>query len=197
MTERDFDRFSALMLGLAENFGRHLSPQGLALRFRALEARSIEDVEAAGMRLMLARRQASMPTVADFLETLDDGGEDRAAEEAGKVLTAIREHGGYSGVVFDDPVTQAVIVRAYGGWARLCAECGDGEALRWFRRDFAATWLAYRRRGIRVFGALPGRFGAEGLDASSGRPALIGDPERAKAVLLGNERPAPAALPPR
>lgn len=49
--------------------------------------------------------------------------EDKAIVEVGKVLEAVRKHGAYWSVVFDVPVTQAVIARAYGGWARLCYEC--------------------------------------------------------------------------
>ena len=96
-----------------------------------------------------------MPTVADFLEHMSGGAvEDMAEVEAGKVLAAIGEHGSYASVVFDDPVTQAVIVRAYGGWVKLCAECGAQESEKWFRKDFAKTWAAYSRQGIRQNGCL-------------------------------------------
>jgi hypothetical protein len=76
--------------------------------------------------------------------------------EAGKVLTAIARHGGYASVVFDDPVTQAVIVQAYGSWVKLCEECGVEEPEKWFRKDFAKTWAAYSRQGVQQHGHLPG-----------------------------------------
>lgn len=66
MKECDFSRFSALMLGLVENFGQSLSPQGIALRFRALVEYSIDEVEQAALSLMLNRKYASMPTVQSF-----------------------------------------------------------------------------------------------------------------------------------
>ena len=105
--------------------------------------------------------------------------EDRAIVEAGKVLEAVRQHGAYSSVVFDSPVTQAVIVRAYGGWARLCSEC-DAKG---FRREFARTWTAYYRQSVRLFGHLPGF--VETANRSNGYyehippPILIGDTARA------------------
>lgn len=41
--------------------------------------------------------------------------------EAAKVLKAIGDVGGYQSVVFDDPVTMAVIHGSYGGWRLLSA----------------------------------------------------------------------------
>ena len=78
--------------------------------------------------------------------------EDRDIVEVGKVLEAVRKHGAYCSVIFDAPVTQAVIARAYRGWARLCSECNA----KGFRREFARTWMAYYRQGVRMFGHLPG-----------------------------------------
>lgn len=146
MNEQDFSRFSALMLGLAENYGQSLSSQGIALRFRALTEHDIDAVEQAALSLMLHRKYASMPTVAELLEHVQGGSVEGNAEvEVGKVLTGISEHGSYASVVFDDAVTQAVIVQAYGGWVKLCVDCGTEEPEKWFRKDFTRIWAAYSR----------------------------------------------------
>ena len=116
MKESDFDRFSFVMLCLAENYGQSVSSEGLLFRFDALKAYEIEALEQAAKAVIMNRKYTTMPTVADFLEHISGGSaEDKAEVEAGKVLTAIGRHGGYASVVFDDPVTQAVIVQAYGG----------------------------------------------------------------------------------
>ena len=194
MTEHDFDRFSGVMFGVAENYGQSISPQGVALRFKALAAHEINEVERAAMSIIMCRKYTSMPTVADFLEHLNGGSaEDKAEVEAGKVLTAIATHGGYASVVFDDPVTQAVIVQAYGGWVKLCEECGAEEPEKWFRKDFAKTWAAYGRQGVRLFGHLPGR--TEITNHASGwlkhipAPVLVGDLGKALAVLEAGKQP--------
>ena len=117
----------------------------------------------------------------------DKGGfaplEDAALVEVGKVLSAISRHGAYSSVVFDNPITQAVIVHAYGGWVRLCRAC-DAQG---FHMDFARTWAAYRRQGIRHTGHLPGitetTNRANGWHEHIPPPLLIGDPDKARAVL--------------
>ena len=188
MREHDFERFSAVMLGVAENYGQSLSPEGISIRFTALAGHDISEVERAAYALIVCRKYTTMPTIADFLEHMGGGAvEDKAEVEVGKVLSAISAHSGYASVVFDDPVTQAVIVQAYGGWVKLCAECGAQESEKWFRKDFAKTWAAYSRQGVKQSGCLPGII--EIANRSNGHndhippPKLIGDPAKALALL--------------
>ena len=188
MQENDFDRFSSVMLGVAENYGQSLSSEGISLRFKALESFPVGEVERAAMSIIVCRKYTSMPTVADFLEHIGGGSaEDKAEVEAGKVLSAIGRHGAYSSVVFDDPVTQAVIMHAYGGWVNLCRDCGVEESEKWFRKEFAKAWAAYRRQGVKYVGHLPGII--EITNASNGHfdhipaPQLLGNPAKAQAVL--------------
>ena len=188
MTQVDFKRFSALIQGVAECYGQSLSAQGIALRFKLLEPFDFAEVQNAAYSVMATRKYTSMPTPADFLEHISGGSaEDRAEVEAGKVLEAIGRHGPYASVVFDDAVTQAVIVLAYGGWPKLCADCGVEESERWFRKNFAKTWAAYSRQGVKQAGHLPGLI--ETTNCSNGYhehiapPKLIGDPVKARAVL--------------
>ena len=103
------------------------------------------------------------------------------------MLDAIGRHGAYSSVVFDDAVTQAVIVQAYGGWPKLCQTCGVEESENWFRRNFAKTWAAYSRQGVKQSGHLPGLFEitnhSNGYHEHIDPPKLIGDSAKARAVL--------------
>ena len=192
MTQADFDRFNALIQGVAECYGQTVTAPGILLRFTLLAAYEFEDVKKAALSIMASRKYTTMPTPADFLEHLGGGSiEDKAEVEAGKVLTAIGQHGSYASVVFDDPVTQAVIVQAYGGWTQLCADCGSssakGESEKWFRKDFAKIWAAYSRQDVKQYGHLPGLFEISNrsngyLDAIPA-PKPIGDPDKARAVL--------------
>ena len=188
MTQADFDPFSELIQGVAECYGQSLSAQGIALRFKLLEQFSFAEVQNAALSIMATRKYTSMPTPAEFLEHIGGGAaEDKAEVEAGKVLSAIGRHGAYASVVFDDAVTQAVIVQAYGGWPKLCADCGVEESEHWFRKNFAKTWAAYSRQGVKQAGHLPGLF--EISNCSNGYlqhiepPKLVGDPAKARAVL--------------
>ena len=188
MTQADFKPFSELIQGVAECHGQSLSAQGVALRFKLLEQFDMAEVRQAALSIMATRKYTSMPTPADFLEHISGGSaEDKAEVEAGKVLAAIGKHGAYASVLFDDAVTQAVIVQAYGGWPKLCADCGVEESEHWFRKNFAKTWAAYSRQGVKQSGHLPGLF--EITNYSNGffdyvdPPKLIGDPDKARAVL--------------
>ena len=188
MTQADFKPFSELIQGVAECYGQSLSAQGVALRFKLLEQFDFTEVRQAALSVMATRKYTSMPTPADFLEHISGGAaEDKAEVEAGKVLTAIGRHGGYASVVFDDPVTQAVILQAYGGWPKLCADCGVEESEHWFRKNFAKTWAAYSRQGVKQSGHLPGIIEitnhGKGFYEHIPAPQLVGDPVKARAVL--------------
>lgn len=189
-TEEHKRRFAEAMALLAENFGGELSKPGLQSRFTLLRAYPIEAVEKMAMRLMAERKYTRMPTVAEMLEYMGEGSvEDRAEIEAAKVLKAIGDVGGYQSVVFDDPVTMAVIHGSYGGWRSLCAETTEADA-RWFRQQFGKTYAAYARRDVKVFGHLPGQLeidAAAGESLHTPRPVLVGDQSRAKAVLEAGE----------
>lgn len=188
MTQADFDRFEILIQGVAECYGQTLSAQGIALRFKLLEQFSLSEVEKAALSIMATRKYTTMPVPADFLEHINGGAaEDKAEVETGKVLAAIGKHGGYASVVFDDAVTQAVIVQAYGGWPKLCTDCGVEESEHWFRKNFAKTWAAFARQGVKCTGHLPGIIEisnhGNGFYEHIDPPKLVGDPAKARAVL--------------
>lgn len=188
MTDKDKTRFASILGGMAEVYGKEISKQALALHFMVLSQFSVEQVQEAALSILANRKYTSMPTPADFVEHIAGGStEDQAEIEAGKVLEAIGMHGSYSSVAFDDPNTLAVIRQAYGGWVKLCEECGVEEPEKWFRHNFAKTWAAYRRQGVQQFGYLPGR--AEIQNTANGHlrfippPSLVGNPEKAKFII--------------
>jgi putative component of membrane protein insertase Oxa1/YidC/SpoIIIJ protein YidD len=106
--------------------------------------------------------------------------------EAIKVVNAITDIGPYKSVVFDDPVTQAVI-ESYGGWPDVCEECSNREKTKWFKIHFKNTYRAYARQGIKKFGHLPGTIELQnrinGCEEFIEKPALIGKKENALMVL--------------
>lgn len=183
MTQADFKPFSVLIQGVAECYGQSLSAQGIALRFKVLEHCDFSEVQKAALSIMATRKYTSMPTPADFLEHISGGSaEDKAEVEAGKVLAAIGKHGSYTSVVFDD----------HGGWSKLCADCGVEESENWFRKNFAKVWAAYSRQGVKLTGHLPGTFeisnSANGYHEHIEPPKLVGDPDKARAVLEAGKK---------
>ena len=198
MQQADFQKFKSMIIGVADCYGQTLTAEGIAMRFKLLERFSFAEVERAALAIMSTRKYTTMPTPGDFMEYLTGGNvEDLAEVEAGKVVTAIGQWGGYRSVVFDDPVTQAVIMNAYGGWIKLCEECGVEDSEKWFRKEFAKTYAAYRRQGVEHYGVLAGLTEVEntarGFSQFIEPPAYIGNPDKAQAVALGSSpghRPA-------
>jgi len=171
--KQDKPRFAALMEGLAENFSASLSRPGIDIRWRALKQYSIEQVEAAAHLILRTRRFTTMPTVADFVEAIEGGHEERAQLEAVNAWRAIQRIGGYSSVRFQDPVTAAVIDRRFGGWARLCEEQLETDR-KWFLRDFAEAYIRFAESGIKQIGHLAGRHEIE--NSARGHLAAIAAP---------------------
>ena len=186
MQEEDRQKFAALMIGLAENYGQAFTAEGITLRFKILAPYPISEVEAAAYSLLATRKYTTMPTVADFLERLGGGSvEDKAEVACSKALEAATVHGAYRSVVFDDPVLQAVINNNFGGWAKFC----QAEYDKWLRKDFCEAYAAYSRQGFAEYGYLPGlceiENSAKGLGQFVEPPAMIGAAEGCKAVLRG------------
>jgi hypothetical protein len=121
--DHDFEVFTSIMQGLADNFSAELSVPGLEMRFKALMAYPLAEIEAAALDILATRKFTKMPTVAEFVERMGGGSvDDRAEVEAGKVLRAIEDHGGYAPLwPFDDPSRRPSSSSGFGGgWTRIC-----------------------------------------------------------------------------
>jgi len=190
MTDKDKHEFAAIMAGLAENFGTTLTKAGLRMRFEALKQYSIEQVRNAAISILRTRKYLKMPTIAEFIEHLEGGSaEDIAQVEAAKVLEAIKVHGPYRSVVFDNPVTQAVIEYSFGGWTKL-AEDLDAKGEKWFFKDFERAYGAFARQGVKLGGTLLGicDHANQLIGHKKSEPVYIGNQEKARQVrLMGSD----------
>jgi len=70
--------------------------------------------------------------------------EDRALLAWGEVLKAIREHGGYRTVTFDDPLIM-VTIREICSWADLCGQ--ETDQLGWTKKEFLKVYGAHMNLG--------------------------------------------------
>ncbi len=141
MRDTDLQRFSLELLTITEAFyeRRKLAPEAVLIYFDALREYDLEAVIAA------LRRHVKTPGRCDFfpkpgnIEELIVGTKATAALRAWtKVERAIRSHGGYRSVVFDDPVVHAVLDEM-GGWVRLC-EVGSEKDLEFQRNVFCKRY---------------------------------------------------------
>lgn len=195
MNTQDLPRFAASLTAMAVLFDKPITPQVTEIYFRALQHFTIDEVEAGISKSCHTLK--FFPRPVELTEAVAGGSaniEDKAMTEACRVLEAIKAVGTYRTVVFDDPVTQAVIVQQFGGWSRFSELREDEE--KWFIKDFAAGYKAFARMGIKHYGALPGI--AANQNALTGRqwaeqPALIGDTQKALAVRSQGAQELPPA----
>ncbi len=177
LDERDV--FLQRFIGLCQFFGIEADEFRTQIYFRALNPYPVQDV-VQGVDKAISKCRF-FPRPVELLEFIEGKVEDRAEVEAGKVYQAIVEVSGSKAVVFDDPVTAAVVARGFGGWARLCSTLKESE-LTWFTKDFCRRYVSFTHQNVEHVGALPGRNGTEQI-------ALVGDTAKAQAALAaGNAR---------
>ena len=127
------------------------------------------------------------PKVADLVRILQGTTTDRASLAWGKVLEAMSAVGAYTDVVFDDPAIHAA-ADDMGGWPKMCRT--EIKELGLLQHRFMQSYRAYTERGQFDY---PRRLGGDRSPDSEyekaglklPRPAVIGDPGRAKLVYQG------------
>jgi len=182
-------RFLQGLAGLCQLHNRKVTKQMAKMYFFALGHFDIEDV----LRAMVAAVSMNkfFPKPSEIIEIMQGSPEDVAEVEASKVWKAITHVGGNQSVVFDNPVTSAVVEYGFGGWVKLCSEMRMDEE-KWFRKGFVKTYTAFSRQNVQHFGELAGR--AAISNAAHCKPhheslALIGDADQAQAALAaGNQQ---------
>lgn len=178
----DKKRFRFIMEGLAEDKGVQLSASGIGMKFEALKSFDIEDINRAALSMMANKKFSNMPAVSDFLEHLGGGNaEDRGQVQAAIVWQSIVKYGGARSIVFDDPVTMAVIHQGFGGWQKLCRET-EVDKMKWFIKDFTQLYGSFSRSNVKHIGFLAGYSDPVVAGVIQG-PVFVGDPQKCLALL--------------
>lgn len=193
MRQEDSERFGLCLLACSEMYGREVGEAAAGVWWKVLEQYDIEAVEAA-FSIHLADPDSGqfMPKPADIVRRMSGTTQDAALRAWAQVDRALRQVGPWQSVVFDDPVTMAVL-RDMGGWTALSEKSDDEWPF--VAREFENRYRGYKQRGEtpehprRLVGF------AEAGNMREGRaiapPVLIGDPARAAHVLAaGTDKPA-------
>lgn len=177
-------RFTDVMAALGEASGQEATDFKCKIYAQALEDMHIEQIEQAAWLIIKTRTFSTFPKIGELRDMVGGKVEDNAAIQAAAVWKAIKQYGSARSVVFDDPVTMAVILQGFGGWCKLCSELMEDQ-IQWFMKDFARHYIAFKRSNVQQYGLLAGW-----ADPIGKGPALIGNPEKAMKVLeMGNETP--------
>jgi hypothetical protein len=104
-----------------------------------------------------------------------------------KVKKSISTVGSYETVSFDDPIINRVI-QDMGGWIKLCSSSVD--ELPFIGNEFKARYTAFKGQGeipeypAKLYGICESENISKGLLNHIPAPILIGDPVKAKKVLM-------------
>lgn len=130
------------------------------------------------------------PKPADIIRLLEGGSGDRSMQAWSRVERAIRELGGLSSVVFDDPTIHAVI-QDMGGWERLC-DTPEERELQFRGNEFRKRYQGYALRPPQQYPpVLHGRIARQRARDSFPlpKPDLVGDPDQCQKVIeSGSDR---------
>lgn len=186
MQQHERGSFADLLTDVMAYYGKDVSEFLLSVWWNACESFDMSQVSKAIQKHACdPERGQFAPKVADIVRGLQGTSTDRAALAWGKVHEAMSAVGAYTDVVFDDPAIHAVI-EDLGGWPKVCRT--DLKEMSYLQHRFQEAHRAYTERGqFEYQRRLPGARCPDHEYSSRGiplpRPALVGDRDRAIAVL--------------
>lgn len=188
MTDNEKQAFAHLLTDVMAYYRQDATEFMLSVWWGACSRFSMEQVRKALQRHATDPEHGQFaPKVADVVRVLSGTTTDRAALAWGKVHEAMSAVGAYTDVVFDDPAIHAA-AEDMGGWPKMCRT--DLKELGLLQHRFMQSYRAYVERGQfdyprRLAGDRSPDNEYEKVGIKPPRPALIGDPERAKLVFQG------------
>ncbi len=186
MQQSDRRQFIALMADIGERYGKCISEPLMGIYWQALACFEWEDVEnALQAHIHNPDTRQFFPKPLDIVRFIEGSGETKALRAWTIVQKAICRVGVYQSLAFDDALIHAVI-EDMGGWVHLCSmtlEDAPFRALE-FQKRYLSFVIQKPKRYPRYL------FGINEIENTKNNylisgPLLIGDVERAKAVMRG------------
>lgn len=170
------EMFANYMTMLGEMFDKDVSKTLMEGYWQALEPYDDDQAEAAFKRLIVTVK--FFPRPAEVLEAITGPQQDQAVLAWQKVNQAVKDHGPYASVKFDDPAIHSAI-ELMGGWVQL-QDCHIDE-WKWKQKEFERLYPIMTRRGNHPE-QLPGICETDnvgrGYTKHIPEPVRIGDGER-------------------
>lgn len=188
MQQNDFPAFRDMLTDVMAYYRQDVSRFVLDLWWNACKSFDLQQIGKAMQRHATDPEHGQFaPKVADMVRILQGTTTDRAALAWGKVLESMSAVGAYTDVVFDDPAIHAA-AEDMGGWPKMCRT--DLKEISYLQHRFMQSYRAYAERGQfdyprRLAGDRSPDSEYEKAGLKLPRPALVGDPERAKLVYRG------------
>ncbi|WP_416398093.1 DUF6475 domain-containing protein [Allohahella sp. A8] len=197
MTKSDLPKFAALWKATGEIYGKSMSDQAISIIFRQLAKYEYSAVDRALQRhLDDTDGGRFVPKPADIVRYIDGDLGTAPMLAWSKVDAAVRSPGNNATVVFDDPIIMAIIEDT-GGWIRLGKL--DEETLKFYGNEFQKRYRGYQAkpplRHPRKLIGIEEQVNALEYPDFIPEPRLIGDPQKALAILRSGTGKALPSVP--
>lgn len=184
MHSRDLEKFTILIAGIGELYGKNISDHLVDIYWQVLKQYQFEDVHNAFQsHIQNPDCGQFLPKPADIVRWIEGSGETKALLAWAKVERAVIQIGSYQSVVFDDPLIHAVLENM-GGWVKLCSMKND--QMPFYANEFQKRYMGYvnkspERHPKHLSGISECENSKNGFEVVP--PILIGDSAKAKSVL--------------
>lgn len=142
----DFKDFYERFVVLAEYYDTPLKENIIAFYFENLKEFDIEDFDNACRLIVKNRKYSNLPKIADFIEAIEGGIDDKAIMAWDIAINATFKFSSYDSVRFSDEAINRAINSLNGGWEALCG--ADNESLKWLKQDFVKAYKAYKGKEL-------------------------------------------------
>jgi hypothetical protein len=169
--------FSQGLTMLEATTGRKVPAEQASAWFRICSDLTLEQWEAGISETLKTNTFAGLPPIGLIRQNAigrQPAEQDRSLLAWDRVLEAIREHGGYQTVKFDDLAIHAAI-RSCGGWVALCEQETE-QMITWTKKAFCDAYRAHIASGMLTAAAaarLPGIIAADRANAGYDQPEAI------------------------
>jgi hypothetical protein len=181
MDNKDRVEFTEVIRAMAAAFNKDASKAFLTGYWMGLSDLSLSALKVAATAALNGSK--FMPSPAELRELAGEVRiEDRAQLAFAALENAMRRHGYYSSVDFEDKAINAT-VRALGGWEKVC-DIPDDEFFNFFPKKFKEMYSAYARRGVSQEAGAPCIGYHDRNNAFNGHKAAIREP-----VKIGSDYP--------
>jgi len=145
----DKELFAEIMSGLAANFGDTLNPALLKMweKLFSQDKITIEQIQAAAVKILRTRKYKSMPTYAEFLDAINGTPKNNAEIQVDIVLDSLKKIGSLGEPIFMDPITNRLMHTRWP-WKAWASSILTNE-VKWWRREFIEAYLSYSESGIK------------------------------------------------
>lgn len=188
MTENDMTQFSEMMLGISEVYSKELSKFGLDIWWNDLKDYPIQSVLMAFTAHRKDPKQGQFfPKPADIVRHIDGLPDEKATAAWSKVYLAMKQHGAWRSVCFDDADIHSAI-ETMGGWPALCRI--DNDTLPFKQKEFEKLYLSAKKNEVKTEATyLIGVIDAhnQSVGGQLEKPAFIGDENKCKQIM--NKQP--------